>query len=32
MTENGVSYVWLVNDDETDSNGGNTIIVIPPAA
>lgn len=32
MTENGVSYVWLVNDDnETDSNGGNTIIVIPPA-
>ena len=32
MTENGVSYVWLVNDDETDSNsnGGNTIIVIPP--
>ena len=31
MTENGVSYVWLVNDDESDSNGGNTIIVIPPA-
>ena len=32
MTENGVSYVWLVNDDnETDSNDGNTIIVIPPA-
>ena len=32
MTENGVSYVWLVNDDnETDSNGGNTIIVISPA-
>ena len=32
MTENGVSYVWLVNDDnETDNNGGNTIIVIPPA-
>ena len=31
MTENGVSYVWLVNDDnETDNNGGNTIIVIPP--
>lgn len=33
MTENGVSYVWLVNDDnETDSSdSGNTIIVIPPA-
>ena len=31
MTENGVSYVWLVNDDETDSDSGNTIIVIPPA-
>ena len=31
MNENGVSYVWLVNDDESDSNGGNTIIVIPPA-
>lgn len=31
MTENGVSYVWLVNNDETDSNGENTIIVIPPA-
>lgn len=32
MTENGVSYVWLVNDDkETGNNDGNTIIVIPPA-
>ena len=29
MTENGVSYVWLVNNDE--SNGNDTIIVVPPA-
>lgn len=33
MTENGVSYVWLLDDNskaETES-GNNTIIVIPPA-
>ena len=29
MTENGVSYVWLVNNDDSDSN--DTIIVVPPA-
>lgn len=32
ITENGVSYVWLVaNDSNDNSNGGDTIIVIPPA-
>ena len=29
MTENGVSYVWLLEDKKDDNNGG-TIIVIPP--
>ncbi|MGM9552258.1 MAG: S-layer homology domain-containing protein [Clostridia bacterium] len=29
MTENGVSYVWLVNNDDSDSN--DTIIAVPPA-
>lgn len=32
ITENGVSYVWLVaNDSDNNSNGSDTIIVIPPA-
>ena len=30
MTENGVSYIWLVADEEESSNGG-TIIVMPTA-
>ena len=29
MTENGVSYVWLLEDKKDDNSGG-TIIVIPP--
>lgn len=29
MTENGVSYVWLL-EDKKDDNSGSTIIVIPP--
>ncbi len=29
MTENGVSYVWLVAED--DDNNGGTIVVVPPA-
>ena len=29
MTENGVSYVWLL-EDKKDDNSGDTIIVIPP--
>ena len=29
MTENGVSYVWLLKDKKDDNSGG-TIIVIPP--
>lgn len=32
MTENGVSYVWLLNDNSKETeNDGDTIIVIPPA-
>ncbi len=31
MTENGVSYVWLLEDDSDENNGNNTIIVVPPA-
>ncbi|MDY5229999.1 MAG: S-layer homology domain-containing protein [Eubacteriales bacterium] len=30
MTENGVSYVWLLEDKKNDNNSGDTIIVIPP--
>ncbi len=30
MTENGVSYVWLLEDKKDDNSGGGTIIVIPP--
>ena len=29
MTENGVSYVWLL--EENEDNGGDTIIVVPPS-
>ena len=29
MTENGVSYVWLLEDKKDDNSGG-TIIVLPP--
>ena len=29
MTENGVSYVWLLEENEDD--GGDTIIVVPPS-
>ena len=28
MTENGVSYVWLLEDKKDDNNGG-TVIVLP---
>lgn len=33
MIENGVSYVWLLDDNSNDEegNGNNTIIVLPPA-
>ena len=31
MTENGVSYVWIVADDEEESNANGTIIVLPAA-
>ena len=31
MVENGVSYVWLLEDKKDDENGENTIIVIPPS-
>ena len=30
MTENGVSYVWLLNETESD-NGGDIVVVVPPA-
>ena len=31
MTENGVSYIWLVADDEEENNTNGTIIVVPTA-
>ncbi len=32
MTENGVSYVWLLADSENDNNnGGDIVVVVPPA-
>ena len=30
MTENGVSYVWIVADDEESESSNGTIIVLPP--
>lgn len=29
MTENGVSYVWIIADDEEESSTSNTVIVLP---
>ncbi len=29
MTENGVSYIWLVADDEEENTNGGTIVVLP---
>lgn len=31
ITENGVSYVWLVANDKNSDSSGDTIVVIPPA-
>ncbi len=31
MTENGVSYVWLVADDEDEGTNGGTVVVLPTA-
>lgn len=30
MTENGVSYVWILEDSANEENNGDTVIVIPP--